>query len=201
MQLSVDEDAFRNLFVQKYVPDNKLNGIPINTNIIVLPDLENLNTIMRCVDGRSFLRAMTKYVDNGYIVAKNGKIAVSDDAETRIKEEYSQFVESAEEEVRYKAAKKLADALNNVCKLLPENPFFKAKIQFEGELESVLTFDEQGNFVPDECFIKTGKVSGVYSFGSAMLNTPKREKIDFENTDPEHDRYITNLMNLAGETD
>jgi len=55
---------------------------------------------------------------------------------------------------RYQAAVNLAKAVNELSELLPTNPF--DALNFLGDLENVLTFDEK--WVPNPEFIKSGKV-------------------------------------------
>jgi hypothetical protein len=188
--VTLNEQAFRDYYLECIAPGGRLNGVPMDGEaleaIIQQPDTSQLLQLVKGLPG-----GVIEYFSNGLITeSPQGEILFADGAETAIRERYSIFAEEGQETARFEAAKKLADALNELCEFLPENPLYKSKIDLSGELYSVLSVDEEtGRFIPADYFVKVGDVAEVSGMMTGSNNVVPEQKSELS------DEYIRSLMN------
>lgn len=187
--VTLNESAFRNYYLECVAPGGRLNSIPIDSEalntLIQHPDTSRLLQLVKGLPG-----GVIEYIADGLVTeTPQGEILLADGAETSIQERHSIFAEEGQETARFEAAKKLADALNDLCDFLPNNPLYKSKIDLSGELYSVLSVDEEtGRFIPADYFVKVGDVAEV----SGMISNYQRPEP--EQRSELSDEYIRSLM-------
>lgn len=188
--VTLNEPAFRDYYLECVAPGGKLNGVPMDSEalntLIQHPDTSQLLQLVKGLPG-----GVIEYVSDGLITeTPQGEILLAEGVEKVIRDRNSIFAEEGPETARFEAAKKLADALNDLCEFLPDNPLYKSKIYLSGELYSVLSVDEEtGRFIPADYFVKVGDVAEV----SGMISNYQRPEP--EQRSELSDEYINSLMN------
>lgn len=187
--VTLNQTAFRNYYLECVAPGGKLNGLQMDGEaleaLVQQPDTSQLLQLVKGLPG-----GVIEYVSDGLITeTPQGEILLAEGAEKVISERNSIFAEEGQETARFEAAKKLADALNELCEFLPDNPLYKSKIDLSGELYSVLSVDEEtGRFIPADYFVKVGDVAEV----SGMISNYQRPEP--EQRSELSDEYIRSLM-------
>lgn len=186
----LNQQVFQDYYLECVAPGSKLNGVPMDREalnaMIQHPNITELIKLVKGLPG-----GVVEYITDGLIVeGPQGEILLTDGAEMAIRERYTTFAEEGQETARFEAAKKLAEALNELCDFLPDNPLYKFKIELSGELYSVLSVDEvTGRFAPADRFVKLGTVAE----GVNMMT-------DFRTPEPEQrtelsSEYVSSLLN------
>ncbi|PKO97171.1 MAG: hypothetical protein CVU12_01410 [Bacteroidetes bacterium HGW-Bacteroidetes-7] len=183
------KDAIKALFIEKLIPGGTINGLPVRSDFIQIPDLSG---VFRAVEKCHPQVAL--YLNEGDFELKDCLVTVVESVEDRAKEYFSIYAETDAEIQRLEAAKDLILAVNNICNLLPENPYLKSKINLLGEFSSIIEIDDNGKFEVNPFFVKQGTVVNPYiseSFGTVANN------VSAENGNQFCNEYLTNLMKEA----
>lgn len=193
-RLRANVDVINNLIIQRHFPDGKVNGIPINPEtigqIVQLPPLDELTRLIE----KTNPEIMT-FMYSNFIAVEDKEIVISEGSEERIRTFFITYTETDVECERFEAAKGLADALNRVCQLLPENDF-TYPLTTIGELETVVELDDSGVFVPHEFFVKTGRAIVVQPVVDYRPAGDSRNETGKTTGEPSaNDQYIEDFIN------
>ena len=179
-----NEEVIQNLILDRFVKGNEFGGLQVNREMFQIPSIEAISGAIN-----NSIRGTVTYISEGYFFMKDGTVKLREGFAEDIKEEFTVWAATPEEIERYRLAEKLSDALNDISAGLPESPFFKTNLMFQGDLEAIVTFNDSGKFLPADTFVKTGKVRPNRS---AFIGTPTIQSKPADNK--EHDAYIANLM-------
>jgi hypothetical protein len=152
--LIISDSRVKDLFVSKRAPEGKIGGIPVNTDMINLPDI-------------SFMKANeitsmdTSLLSQGYLSVENGEIVKAKNYTLRVTEEFKLYAEKPAEIERYRLAKNLSDAWNAVANSLTDPHFYETLR--EDNMRTVIDSDDVGVFHPSPYYIKTGEAVMQYS--------------------------------------
>lgn len=161
-------EQIKSLILNRLLPGGKLNGLPVNIEkyeeLFLLPNTDNLLNKIRNTHAHAieFLRA------NYYALDKAGKILIAPGAEDQINESFKIYCETDEEIERLEKAKVLVSAINGICNLA------KNELDFIGDLEMVVDWDETSQFIVNPDFVKNGVVGQYQRMHQFLhLDSPK----------------------------
>ena len=181
-----NEEAITELIINRHIAGTEMGGLEINREFIKIPSIENITDAIK-----NTVKDAPGFMLNGYFEINKGTVSIKQGVIEQIQESFKVYAESDIEIKRYEAAKKAADALNEVASFLQINPAYGTKILLEGEILSIIDIDETGKFIPSDYFISAGRVATAGDHLHLQMAMPaETEPID--NSD--FDLYVGALM-------